>query len=185
MKRGTLNHDLVIDQALKIVSESGFDQLTYNGLARTLGVVPQSLYRYVDNIADVKSGVIAAYINQLTDSLYQELVPFSGKEALRQLADYFVAYTRTGIAVSDMISGLVSYRQTPDVLNAVGRLHTLAMQIMQSITSASEDVAANVDLFLNFVIGSVTLVTVQTVADHDAARQKYLANVDRILTLID
>lgn len=59
MKSGVLTRETVLQQAETIVAQNGFSKLTYNGLARQCGVKPQSLYRYVDNIADVKSGVIS------------------------------------------------------------------------------------------------------------------------------
>lgn len=183
MKRGSLNRDIVIEEALKMVGEAGFDQLTYNGLARALGVQPQSLYRYVANIAEVRSGVIAVYLTQLTESLYRELLPYSGKEALRHLADYFVAYTRTGIAFTDMVSGLVTYREEPEVLAARTRLHDLVMTIIKSMPSSQVTSEQNVTLFLNYILGTMTsLVVLQE--DEQTAHQLFMANIDRILALI-
>lgn len=183
MRRGTLNRELVINQALNIVSENGMGQLTYNGIARSLGVQPQSLYRYGANIADVKSGVIAVYVEKLTTNLYKELLPYSGKEALSHFANYFVSYNELGIPFTDMISGLVSYRTAPVVAAAVSKLRELVVKIIESITTDSTEVEANAQLLLNFVIGTLTLETVRSSVDR-MKQPTFDANVDRILALI-
>ena len=184
MKRGTLNREVVIDRALKIVSEDGFNRLTYNGLARSLGVQPQSLYRYVENISEVKSGVIAAYVTQLTDSLTRELLPYSGEEALRHFATYFVSYTQIGIPFTDMIGGLITYRQVPQVAATVEQLRDLAYTLISSLTVDPVDVEKNEQLFLNFVIGTLTLVVVRN-SETQPDQQAFNDNVNRILELMD
>lgn len=122
MKRGTITREIVIDQALKNVSESGFDHLTYNGLARTIGIQPQSMYRYVANINDVKSGVIAEYITRLNDNINEKLGDDSGKKALHNFAEYFISYTKDGIPFTEMISGLINYRKEELVEKALDKL---------------------------------------------------------------
>jgi len=184
MKRGSLSRETVIEAALKIVGEIGFDQLTYNGLARSLSVQPQSLYRYVANITEVRSGVIAAYLTQLNQSIYQELLPYSGKDALRHLADYFLVYTRTGIAFTDMVSGLVSYREEPEVAAAMAQLHKLITDLIRSIMTSSEEVEQNVELFLNFMLGAMTSLVVLH-ENEQTTRKLFMANIDRILELIN
>ncbi|KRM72972.1 TetR/AcrR family transcriptional regulator [Lacticaseibacillus brantae] len=183
MKRGSLTKERIIDEALNIVSTVGFDQLTYNGLARSLGIQPQSMYRYVANISDVRTSVIATYMTALTQAMYQELVPYSGADALRQLAISFVTYTQTGVSFTDMVSGLITYRQNLEVAEAVNGLHDLVTRLIQSVTSQAERVEPNVHLFLNFVIGSLTLLTVRQ-ESRETNLEEYEANVDRILSLL-
>lgn len=184
MKRGTLTKEVVLNEAMTIVSNDGLEHLTYNGLARSLGVQPQSLYRYVANITEVKTGVIGTYMHGLSQTMYQELLPYSGKEALRQLANRFVAYTQTGIGFTDMVSGLVTYREAPEVIDTVGEMHDLVTTLIASVTSDESQVEANVHLYLNFVIGSLTYLTVRH-ADQDAIQQEFEANVERILSVMN
>ncbi|WP_125982646.1 TetR/AcrR family transcriptional regulator [Loigolactobacillus iwatensis] len=183
MKRNPLTRQIVLDQALQMASEQGFSQVTYNGLARELGVQPQSLYRYVVNIADVKAGVVAEYIKHLIVSLHKKLLPYSGKEALRQFAIHFISYGQTSIPFAEMISGLTEYGHTPQVVEQLMDLRKISVTIISSITSGPDDVNENEELFLNFIIGNLALVTMGSLeVIHD--QKIFMENVDRVLTLI-
>lgn len=184
LKRGNLSREIVLNQALSLASEKGLEKLTYNGLARSLSVQPQSLYRYVENIADVKSGVVAEYVQRLTTSLYKELVPYSGKDALRRFAIYFISSTQNSMPFADMISGLTTYGHTPQLVAEITKLRELSTTIIRSITTDESQIKANEQLFLNFIIGNLALVTVgapNAVRDKDVFEQ----NIDRVLSLIN
>jgi len=184
MKRGTLTREIVIDQALKIVSENGFDRLTYNGLARTIGIQPQSMYRYVANINDVKSGVVAEFITRLTNSLTEKMGTDSGKIALHNFAKYFISYTKDGISFTEMISGLIAYRQEPLVEEALGHLREIPISLINELTSNPKMVESNSQLFLDFIIGNLSFLSMK-VEDSKRNEEIFLSNIDRIIDLIE
>ncbi|ANK67052.1 TetR/AcrR family transcriptional regulator [Loigolactobacillus backii] len=183
MKHNSLTRQIVLDQALQMASNQGFSQVTYNGLARGLDVQPQSLYRYVDNIADVKAGVVAEYVKHLIASLQKQLLPYSGKEALRQFAIYFISYSQISIPFAEMVSGLTEYGHTPQVVKQLTNLRKLLVTIISDITNDPVNVNKNEELFLNFITGNLALVTMGSLEIiHD--QKIFTENVDRILTLI-
>lgn len=172
----------MLEQALLRASEGGFSKLTYNGLARSLNVQPQSLYRYVDNIADVKGGVVALYIKKLTESLYHDLLPYSGKEALHQLAVLFVSYTAVGLPFTDMVGGLTAYANDQHVKQEMDQLRDLSTKLVAAVTNDKENIDKNEQLFLNFIVGNLALVTAGA-PDKIENHKIFEENIDRLLSL--
>lgn len=55
---GTISREQVIAEALRIVSETGYESLTVREIAGALGVAPMSLYRHVRNKDDLLDEVV-------------------------------------------------------------------------------------------------------------------------------
>lgn len=55
---GTISREQIIDEAVRVISTSGYGGLTMNGLASNLGVAPMSLYRHVADKDDLLDEVV-------------------------------------------------------------------------------------------------------------------------------
>ena len=143
MKSGVLTRETVLQQAETIVAQNGFSKLTYNGLARQCGVKPQSLYRYVDNIADVKSGVISLYIQQLTANIASQLTEDTGKTALLHGGVLFLTQTQMGISFADMVAGIVEFGENQQVRAALNDLRDMFGQYIEQVTTDPSPVEMN------------------------------------------
>ncbi|MTV81474.1 TetR/AcrR family transcriptional regulator [Secundilactobacillus folii] len=183
MKRGQLSREIILEQALKIASKSGLNKVTYNGLAREVGIQPQSMYRYLNNLADVRGGTLALYIEKLTTALSQLELPHSGKEALHQLSVDFIQFTQSGIPFSDMVSGIATYGQDSHVQDALAGLRSLFTPIIQSLTSDPQQAAANAELLIEFIIGHLGLMSVRR--NTEQQQRQFEANIDRLLSLFN
>ncbi|MBQ0837032.1 TetR/AcrR family transcriptional regulator [Lactiplantibacillus pentosus] len=182
MKRGTLTRLAVLQQAEALVAQDGFSKLTYNGLARQCGVKPQSLYRYVANIADVKSGVIGLYIQQLIERIQTQLHEETGQNALLHGAELFLTEAHNGISFIDMIAGIVEYGENEQVRTQITALRSLFGQYIIEITTNPAQATSNEQLFFEAFIGNIVLFNTHDISTQDGVRIMR-QNLARLLTL--
>ena len=181
MKRGKLSREVAISEAVKIVQEKGINGLTYNGLARALEIQPQSLYRYLKNITDAKSEVIASIINKWVHDIEIKLKLYSGKEYLKQFAIYFLN-AQSDILNTEVLTALSKYNQITCVQTAIKNLHALPANVIKSITKNKNNIELNIHLFINYLSGAALAMTIQV---HLTSKENYINNINRILTLIN
>jgi TetR/AcrR family tetracycline transcriptional repressor len=55
---GSVTRELVVESALRIVEDDGYEQLTVRGLAAHMGVAPMTLYHHVSNKDDLLDEVV-------------------------------------------------------------------------------------------------------------------------------
>ncbi|MCT3566655.1 TetR/AcrR family transcriptional regulator [Levilactobacillus brevis] len=182
MKSGVLTRETVLQQAETIVAQNGFSKLTYNGLARQCGVKPQSLYRYVDNIADVKSGVISLYIQQLTANIASQLTEDTGKTALLHGGVLFLTQTQMGISFADMVAGIVEFGENQQVRAALNDLRGMFGQYIEQVTTDPSQLEMNKRLYFEMCIGNIALFNTSTFPV-DKGVQILRQNLKRVLEL--
>lgn len=81
-RRGTLSRERVLRAALVLADEGGLESLTMHAIGRRLGVQAMSLYRHVENKADLLDGLVDLVVSEVE-------VPMSSadwKAAMRQRA---------------------------------------------------------------------------------------------------
>lgn len=87
VRRRTLTRDKVIDAAIAIVDESGWEQLTMSTLSTSLGIVAASLYNHVRGLDDVRAAVQIRAMTDLGAHLREVAMGRSGPDGLRALID--------------------------------------------------------------------------------------------------
>lgn len=85
VRRRTLTRDKVIEAALAVVDDDGWERLTMSSLANRVGVVGASLYNHVRGLDDVRSEVQIRTMVDLGDRLREEAMGRSGIDGLRRL----------------------------------------------------------------------------------------------------
>lgn len=183
MKRGQISRDAILEQGLAMASQDGLGSITYNGLARQMGIQPQSMYRYLSNIADVKAGIVALYIQKLIAFLQEQLGDQTGKAALHQLAVQFIRFTQSGIPFTDMVWGISVYGTHPEVNQVMVQLRAMTRELVRGVTTDSDMVEANTGLLLEFMVGHLGLITARQGNQEDDVI--FEMNVTRLLTQFD
>ncbi|MEZ7237839.1 TetR/AcrR family transcriptional regulator [Rhodococcus sp. GXMU-t2271] len=87
VRRRNLSREKVIDAALAVVDESGWEQLTMSTLAGRLGIVTASLYNHVRGLDDVRGEIQVRTMTDLGARLREVAMGRSGPEGLRALID--------------------------------------------------------------------------------------------------
>lgn len=82
----TLSREAVIAKALEMAERDGIAEVGYNGLARELGIRPQSMYRYVANLRELRAGMLKTCLVELAEKLTCMVEGLDPIDALRAFA---------------------------------------------------------------------------------------------------
>ena len=85
--RAPLNRERVLEAAMRIADEGGFESLSMRRLGQELGVQAMSLYNHVANKNDIRDGIVDLVMNEIE-------VPTPG-------ADWKVAIRRSAVSAHD------------------------------------------------------------------------------------
>ena len=128
----TLSRDAVLQCALEMAQQNGLDAVGYNGLARELGIRPQSMYRYVSNITDLRLLMIRTLLDELVAEIGEAIEGFEPREALRSFA----------IALYDACHARPLYYQALTLMHEYGLVEDLREQLTGLVGLTSESFAA-------------------------------------------
>ncbi len=186
MSKTALTREKVLTKAMEIAHEKGISGLTYNGLARSLSVKPQSLYRLTPNIKDVKSQVMSKYLAHVSNTLITEMQDLEGIEALKALAIKFINLveedSKNSLKVSDILIGLADYGNTEIVTETMQEIRELIFSIMKTVSANPDDYHLNSALFFDFIIGYISFIS--TNIQYNNSKELFEKNIDRILEMI-
>ncbi len=93
-----LDQASVVEAAIKLVDEEGWEQLSLGHLARRLGVQTPSLYNHIEGLADLKQRMALYCMRDLLNILLHVTVGKARKEAVYALADAYRAYAKNAPA---------------------------------------------------------------------------------------
>lgn len=87
MGRGKLlSTEIVLDRAFELAKTSGISSVTYNGLARELDIRPQSMYRYVKDVKELRISLLSHFLDELVENIRGTMAGLPPVEALRAFA---------------------------------------------------------------------------------------------------
>lgn len=89
-----LTVERLTEAAAGLADESGFENVTASGLARSFGVSVASLYSHVKNLDELRCRVTALALTELADRAAEAIGGRAGKDALVALADAYRSYAR-------------------------------------------------------------------------------------------
>ncbi|QNQ81317.1 TetR/AcrR family transcriptional regulator [Lactobacillus sp. PV034] len=121
-QKRTLDRQKVINKATEIINDKGLSELTMPKLARALNVRSQSLYHYVSNRDELLSLVCAARLKILRTHLTENLIGYSGNNALYRFADEirdFLLNDRTVSSIFYNINEYINNNLITDEINKV------------------------------------------------------------------
>ena len=85
MPKGTpLSTEAVVAKAMEMARADGIDSVGYNGLARELGIKPQSMYRYVANLRELRVHLLRANLGALVEEIEAATSGLPPAKALRE-----------------------------------------------------------------------------------------------------
>lgn len=87
IRRRTLTREKVVDAAIGIIDEVGWDPLSMTSLSARLEVVTASLYNHVRNLDDVRGAVQVRTMAELGAHLRETAMGRTGVDGLRALVD--------------------------------------------------------------------------------------------------
>jgi len=87
MGRGKqLSTEAVLNKAFEIAKETGIASVSYNGLARELDIRPQSMYRYIKDVKELRVWLLSHFLDELVEIIRGAMEGLPPKQALRAFA---------------------------------------------------------------------------------------------------
>lgn len=180
----TLSRDAVLQCALEMAQRDGLDAVGYNGLARELGIKPQSMYRYVSNITDLRLLMIRTLLDELVAEIGEAIEGLEPRETLRAYA----------IALYDTCHARPLYYQALTLMHGYGLVEDLDEQLnglvgltTDSFATLSPDPAAaarNQQLFMAINLGYAQMSIIEFLPQslHDD-RVSFVSSIERAVSL--
>lgn len=93
-RRAGLDKATVVEEAARLVSEEGLEQLSLGRLAERLGIRTPSLYNHVAGLPGLKRDLAVYCLRELLGRLTRAVMGKAREEAIRALADSYRDYAR-------------------------------------------------------------------------------------------
>ncbi|HEY8528241.1 MAG TPA: WHG domain-containing protein [Paenibacillaceae bacterium] len=94
MPRAGLDQQTVVQIAAELADGHGLENLTLAMLAQKLGIRTPSLYNHVNGLPELRRKLTLYGLNRLRDALARAAMGRSGDEALRAMAEAYLAFAR-------------------------------------------------------------------------------------------
>lgn len=180
MTNRNLTIEKVVDAAIEIAVDQGFEQITLTKTANQLNVQPQSMYRYVKNTADLKSKVLAHSLKSMVDQAYQDLLGLTGPEAVKKYMATVAFGEYTQVTPHDFAS-VSKYMDDADVREQYDRLNNLIPQLLATFISDEPRLHRLTQLLVDYMLGESVTYRNNDQDEPAQRRQDFEANIDDIL----
>lgn len=93
--RAGLDQSTILEAAVQLADRDGLESLSIATLAQKLQVRPPSLYNHINGLAELRAKLAVHGCRLLIDQLTRRTVGRSGDDAMRSMADAYLAFART------------------------------------------------------------------------------------------
>ncbi len=152
MARGkAITRELVIEKAIEMAQERGIENVTYNQLARELNIRPQSMYRYVKNIKEVKIILLRTFLTELVTALQHAAAEKSPKESLLAFSTELYDQCHRNSCYYESLEMMHTYGMQPELKEPLGNLTDIVESQVKLLKP--EETARYTQLFMATTIG--------------------------------
>lgn len=148
MAKKGLSKDQIIQAAITLIGENGYDGFSLRTLAAKLGVQPASLYNHVEGIDEITTEIALHASEQMKQALSEAM---EGKEPDHAFVDAALAYRRFAMENPEVYkalvrmplfhddnvrkAGLQSFRPMRDLINSYGLTRKDAISFTRGLRS--------------------------------------------------
>lgn len=152
MARGkAITKELVINKAIEMAQEGGIANVTYNQLARELDIRPQSMYRYVKNIKELRIILLKTFLNELVSALEKAMSGKAPADSLYAFSAELYDLCRQKPWFYESLEFMHSYGMLPELKKPLGDLTALVQSRVALLKK--EDASRYTQLFMAATIG--------------------------------
>lgn len=135
-ERRRWNRQRILEVALEMLDEAGFEGLTTASLAKRMGVQPPALYRHYANLDELRGALQARGAAILAAHLRDAAIGRTGSEALRGFADTWREFARQHPGLHELL-GRQFYRLAdgslhPDLIDADKRIIHTGLRLLET-----------------------------------------------------
>lgn len=154
--KGQLSRNKVVEQAVRISNEQGYDQLTIAKLASDFGIKSPSLYNHVANLTELRQILAVKGLEEIYDAVIHEAMAEVGDAAILKIAQAYVAYALKNPGLYDALSK-VPEPTAPDYHEASEKLVGLMLKYFSAYALDKDDAIHAVRGFRSFLHGFVLI----------------------------
>lgn len=178
-KRSPLSTEAVLAKAFELAKANGTDSITYNGLARELGIKPQSMYRYVPDVRTLRTALLSSFYDELIAALSARSSGLAPKDALRAFAVGMYDECHTHPWYYETFELMHRYDLVSELREPLMRLAQLVQLPMEELKGKGPEAARLTQLFVAINLGyaqmSMTQFIPQSLAD---SREMFIRSID-------
>lgn len=164
MPRGkSLSTEAVLQKAVELAKTEGIDAVTYNGLARELEIRPQSMYRYVKDLKELRVLLLGGFLTELVEKVRAAIDGTAPAEALRRFAVALYDECHANPWYYESFNLMHRYEIVPELAEPLGALVGLVQTQMEKLDEAS-DAPRHTQLFMAVMLGYAQMAMTEFVA---------------------
>ena len=154
MPRGKqLTTQIVLERAFELACVNGIGSITYNGLARELDIRPQSMYRYVKDIRELRVWLLSEFLAELVEKIDAAMKSHSPAQALRQFSLTMYDECHANPRYYETFELMHSYEIIPDLREPLISLAGLVQKPMEELKGQTSDAMRHTQLFVAVNLG--------------------------------
>ncbi len=180
MKKGQLTRQIILDKAFELACNHGIDEITYNGVAKAIGIAPQSMYRYIENIEDLKTSIIFQYIHELLLNIEQKTEGYSRIESLSQGIQALISFKVSNLSFADLFRDILKYKDNPSINEALENLRQAHFILLESFSPKIKLDEQLKEVLTKFLIGHF-VVSITHNEPEDKLKKTFEENLKYIL----
>jgi len=183
MPKGTpLSTEAVVAKAMEMARADGIDSVGYNGLARELGIKPQSMYRYVANLRELRVHLLRANLGALVEEIEAATSGLPPAKALREYAVSLYDACHANPLYYEALTLMHRYGVVEDMRDQLFRLTNLSLEPIRAISGSEQTAARRHQLFMAVNLGYAQMSQTAFLPPslHDD-RNAFIASIDELL----
>ena len=184
-KKGSLSKEAVLDKAFELAKEKGTDSVSYNGLARELGIKPQSMYRYVPDIKTLRVSLLSRFLEELVERIGASMQGLSPKEKLKAFAVSMYDEGHEHPWYYESFDLMHRYDIVSDLKEPLMKLAMLVQEPMAELVKDPKEAGRLTQLFVAINLGyyqmSVTQFIPVSLSD---SREMFVKSIDEFLEVM-
>lgn len=155
-QRNSLDLLTILQATAEMADTDGLDSVTLAALARKLGVRSPSLYNHIDGLPGLRLKLTIYGLEQLNRSLTQAAIGRSGDDAVRAIAQAYIAFARAhpGLYAATLSAPLPDQ---PELKQPAEAIVQLIMRVMQHYGLEEETALHTVRVYRSMLHGFASL----------------------------
>lgn len=176
-----LSREAVLNKALELAEKDGIDSVGYNGLARELEIKPQSMYRYVSNLKDLRRALIEHELEELAAKISAAIAGLPPVEALRTYAIALYDACHENPLYYQALSLMHTYGLVEDMREPLSKIVSMVQDQFVQLEPDRAEAARHVQLFMAVNLGyaQMSMTSFFPESLHDD-RDAFVTSIDEI-----
>ena len=183
MPRGKpLSTQIVLDKACELARRDGIESVTYNGLARELGIRPQSMYRYVPDVRTLRASMLHSFLNGLVDTIDAATRGLAPADALRAFAVTMYDECHAHPCYYEAFDLMHLYGLIGEMTPVLTRMVGLVRRPIEQVKASPEEQDRCTQLVMAVILGYAQMAKTEFIVESLAdEREAYVRSIEALI----